>query len=122
MVNSEHILASRLSEQTQRECLGEVRVKKETTQVPPRKREFYTPFGLVLIELLESRGMSQTELGLRIAEITDRWSDPRAAVAKTFVQGRGITFQLCRAISQVLKLSSEEHARLIEAAEETKGL
>lgn len=116
-------LTSRLSVDSQREERGEVKcVPKETTRVPLRKRHEYTPFGVVLDELLESRCMSQTELGIRVGTITHHWSDPRAAIAKTFVQGKGITFHLCMAISQAMNLSPEEKARLLQGAEDTKGL
>lgn len=115
-------VASRLaSVATSGSSNGDGTAKKETQSVPERKIEEYTPFGKVLHELLEARGMSQSELGRRMSQEDDPRKNPRVAINAAMMHGQGITFSLVENICDALKdLSDDEDSRLWRAARETK--
>lgn len=115
-------VASRLaSVATSGSSNGDGTAKKETRPLPERKIEDYTPFGMVLHELLEARGMSQSELGRRMREEGDPRKNPRVAVNAAMMHGEGITFSLMQYICDALKdLSHDEELKLWQAARETK--
>lgn len=102
---------------------GDGGAEKETHTLPERKIEDYTPFGIVLHELLEARGMSQSGLARRMAEEGDPRKNPRVAVNAAMMHGEGITFTLMQYICDAIDdLSHEEDARLWKAARETKRI